>query len=745
MKSCYIHSVTYPAIQTLNPPPAPSYLDALNTQQAEAVHATDGPVLVLAGAGTGKTRVLTTRIAHLLATKKAFASQILAVTFTNKAAREMRDRIAALLGEKDDHSGFIGHLWLGTFHSIAARILRKHAELVGLSSQFTILDDDDQQRLLKQILQEANIDTTKFTPKVMLAIISGWKDRGYTPDKIPNTSGSYNAGQIAASIYPRYQARLKAMNCCDFGDLLLHNLTIFQQHPDVLKTYADRFHYILVDEYQDTNTSQYLWLRLLALSYKNICCVGDDDQSIYGWRGAEVTNILKFEEDYPGATIIRLERNYRSTAPILKAASAVIAHNKDRLGKTLWTDEEDGPLIRIKPVWDDSEEARFVGEEVEAYQRDKIPLSQMAVLVRAGFMTRGFEERFMTLGIPYRVVGGLRFYERMEIRDAVAYLRLTYQPHDDLAFERIINTPKRGIGKATLEQIHSDARAKNCSLHSALEAMLASGAMKGKTAATLGQFMHNLAHWRQLLSAEPLAAVMDKMLDDSGYRAMWQADNSPEASGRLENLKELVRALSEYSSVDAFIEHVGLVTDGAANAEDDMISIMSLHAAKGLEFSCVFLTGWEEGLFPSQRTMDEQGAKGLEEERRLAYVGITRARRHLCISHAANRRIYNQWQSSLPSRFLAEIPPDVVEEMESGTYHRRAASPAIFQKELDQLLAHRVQPTSLDTSVIRKGSSVQHETFGQGIVLAIEGDHVQVAFKHGGIKKLLADYLTLVK
>lgn len=720
------------------------YLQPLNPEQAQAVSKTDGPVLVLAGAGTGKTKVLTTRIAHILASKKAFAGQVLAVTFTNKAAREMRERIEHLLTEIGYESAGLSGLWLGTFHSMAAKILRRHAELVGLTPQFTILDDDDQQRLLKQLLASANVDTTKFTPKIILAIISGWKDRGLLPDAIPTTSGNYAAGQIAAQIYPAYQNRLRAINCCDFGDLLLHNLTIFKQHPDILKTYADRFHYILVDEYQDTNTAQYLWLRLLALSYKNLCCVGDDDQSIYGWRGAEVTNILKFEHDYPGASIIRLERNYRSTAPILKAASAVIANNKDRLGKTLWTDASEGSAIRIKPVWDDAEEARFVGEEIEAFQRDKIDLNDMAVLVRTGFQTRAFEERFMTLGIPYRVIGGLRFYERMEIRDAVAYLRVTYQPQDDLAFERIINTPRRGIGKATLEAIHSAARQKNISMHEALRSMLADGSLKGKAAQTLQQLMTQLDSWRHALTEKALSEVMDRILDESGYRSMWVADNSPEAAGRLENLKELVRALGDYSSAESFIEHVGLVTDGAAQAQEDMVNIMSLHASKGLEFTVVFLTGWEEGLFPSQRTMDESGTKGLEEERRLAYVGITRAKEHLCITHAANRRIYNQWQSSLPSRFLAEIPEEVVETMDGGPYHKRAASPAMFQKELDSLIGNRVtQTSSIDTSVIRKGSSVQHETFGQGVVLNIDGDHIQVAFKHAGVKKLLADYLSL--
>jgi DNA helicase-2/ATP-dependent DNA helicase PcrA len=717
------------------------YLLGLNPEQRLAVETTEGPVLVLSGAGTGKTRVLTTRIAHLVHTKRAFAGQILAVTFTNKAAGEMRERVAKhLYGAQADAKDATA-LWMGTFHSIGAKMLRRHAELVGLTPQFTILDDDDQQRLIKAMLADNNIDHTKFPTRAVLGVIQGWKDRALTPDKIPETAGNYTLAQVAAKIYPIYQARLKNLNCCDFGDLLLHVLVIFQSQPDILRSYAERFKYILVDEYQDTNVAQYLWLRLLAAYHKNLCCVGDDDQSIYGWRGAEVGNILKFEHDYAGATIIRLERNYRSTASILKAASGLIANNKTRLGKTLWTESAENSPVRVKSVWDDNEEARFVGEEIEAFQRNGIPLKHMAVLVRAGYQTRGFEERFLTLGLPYKVVGGLRFYERMEIRDAMAYLRIINQPHDDLALERVINTPKRGLGKATLEQLHSAARARNSSLYVAIEQLLAAGELKGKNGTTLQKLLNQFAQWRAKLTELPLAELTDLMLEESGYRGMWQADRSPEAAGRLDNLRELVRALGDFPTLAEFLDHVGLVTEGAQQADGDMVNIMSLHAAKGLEFDAVFLTGWEEGIFPSQRTLDELGNEGLEEERRLAYVGITRARFHLTISHAANRRIYNQYQSNIPSRFLSEIPEDTIEHLDGGPYTKRASGPALFQKEVEAILGTRVEPVA--ESALRKGARVFHQKFGNGVILNVEGDHLQIAFKHAGVKKILAEYVEL--
>ena len=759
----------------------PAYLASLNPEQREAVLATEGPLLVLSGAGTGKTKVLTTRIAHLINSKRAFPGQILSVTFTNKAAAEMRHRVAQLLYGEAAAPQEASSLWLGTFHSIGAKLLRRHAELVGLTPQFTILDDDDQQRLLKALIADNNLDIQKFPTRAVQNVIQSWKDRGLTPDKIPEAPSTYTLSGVAAKLYPLYQNRLRALNCTDFGDLLLHVLVIFQSHPDVLRQYAERFRYILVDEYQDTNVAQYLWLRLLAAYHKNLCCVGDDDQSIYGWRGAEVGNILKFEHDYPGAKIIKLERNYRSTSAILAAASGLIANNETRLGKTLWTEANEGDPVRIKAIWDDNEEARFVGEEIEAFQRNRTPLKQMAVLVRAGFQTRSFEERFLTLAIPYKVVGGLRFYERLEVRDVIAYLRVVAQPNDDLAFERIINTPKRGIGKATMEQLHVTARARNSSLYAALEHMLGDGALKGKTGATLQKLVDQFTRWRGLLQVStiatgdergemvegvevlpplidipqtndryqplPLSELTDLILEESGYRAMWQADTSPEAAGRLDNIRELIRALGDFPNLAEFLEHVGLVTERASeDGAADMVSIMSLHAAKGLEFDAVFLTGWEEGIFPSQRTMDELGLAGLEEERRLAYVGITRARHHLTITHAANRRIYNQWQSAMPSRFIGEIPANTVEFVDGGPYANRATGPALFQREVEAILGNQrsavaASPKPGRADGLTKGARVFHQKFGNGVIMNIEGDHLEIAFKHAGIKKILAEYV----
>ena len=631
-------------------------INALNPEQKEAVLAVDGPVLVLAGAGTGKTKVLTTRIAHILSSRLAWASQILAVTFTNKAAKEMGERVAHLLSG-DQNSNPLS--WLGTFHSIAAKILRRYGEVLGFTSSFTILNSDDQLRLIKQLLIENNIDEKQNSPKVILSIIQAWKDQALPPEKVTDAEHSINARALL--IYKAYQKRLKTLNAMDFGDLLLNNIILFTTHPEIHKEVAGRFKYILVDEYQDTNVAQYLWLRLLASAHKNICCVGDDDQSIYGWRGAEIGNILRFEKDFTGAKVIRLERNYRSTGNILAAASHIISNNNGRLGKTLWTEDDDGEKVRIRSLWDGDEEARFVGNEIENFQRSGSSLNDMAVLVRAGFQTRAFEERFLMLGLSYRVIGGLRFYERQEIRDAVAYLRVISQPDDDLAFERIINTPKRGIGTATMETINTHARAAEISMTKATTELLKMNAFKGKLANSLGNLLKSLEQWRGLIGTQTIAEITDIMLDESGYRAMWKSDKTPEAQGRLDNLKELVRAMGEFESLTAFLEHVGLVTDMSENNNSDMISIMTLHAAKGLEFDHVFLPGWEEGLFPHQRSLDESGRDGLEEERRLAYVGITRAKKTCTISFAGSRRIYNQWQSSIPSRFVSELPKEHTE------------------------------------------------------------------------------------
>lgn len=688
---------------------APDYLKGLNPEQRLAVETTEGPVLVLAGAGTGKTRVLTTRIAHILATGKAFPSQILAVTFTNKAAREMKQRIGILIGEGNVE----GMPWLGTFHSIGVKLLRRHAELAGLRSDFTILDTDDVVRLIKQLIQAEGLDDKRWPAKQFAQMIDGWKNKGQGPADIAEGDARSFANGKGRELYKAYQERLQTLNACDFGDLLCHPIRIFRANPDVLKDYHRRFKYILVDEYQDTNTAQYMWLRLLAQrpdtgraatstdlrsaedrkpdrasagqavpaeaserssraavseNKVNICCVGDDDQSIYGWRGAEVDNILRFDKDFPGATIIRLERNYRSTAHILGAASHLIAHNEGRFGKTLFTDRndpEDGK-VNVHAAWDSEEEARAVGETIEAYQRQKHNLNDMAILVRASFQMRAFEDRFITLGLNYRVIGGPRFYERMEIRDALAFFRVVANSGDDLAFERIVNVPKRGLGEATIRQIHDTARALRIPMLEAAGNLAESDELKPKPRAALREVAANFERWQKALETKPHTELAETILEESGYTDMWKNDRSAEAPGRLENLKELIRSMEEYESLRSFLEHVALVMDAEQNAGQDAVSIMTLHSAKGLEFETVFLPGWEEGLFPHQRALDEGGRSGLEEERRLAYVGLTRAKKNLHIWFVSNRLIHGLWQSTIPSRFLEELPESHVEIAESG-------------------------------------------------------------------------------
>jgi len=614
------------------------YLARLNPEQRQAVEAMDGPVLVLAGAGTGKTRVLTTRFAHILLTGRAAPGQVLAVTFTNKAAKEMRERVGAILGRPAEG------LWLGTFHALCARMLRRHAELVGLTSGFTILDSDDQLRLLKQVMEAAHIDPKRWAPPALMGMIQRWKDRGLTPDRVTAAEEGDFAGGQSRSLYTAYQARLKQLNTADFGDLLLHMTEILRNKPDILAQYHRIFRYILVDEYQDTNLVQYLWLRLLAQAHKNICCVGDDDQSIYSWRGAEVENILRFEKDFPGAQIVKLERNYRSTAPILAAAAGLIANNEGRLGKTLRSGRNDasGEKVSVVSLWDSDEEARMVGDRIETLRRDGHTLAEMAILVRTSAQTRAFEERMITLGLPYRVVGGLRFYERAEIRDAIAYMRVLHQPSDDLAFERIVNVPRRGVGEVALRAMHVASREQQIPLALASERLAISGGLKGRVGIALRELFQAFTRWREELPRDGHVLTLAKMLDESGYTEMWKQDKSPDAPGRLENLKELVRALADFDTLAGFLDHVSLVMENEQNAEGDRASMMTLHAAKGLEFDTVFLPGWEEGLFPSQRTLDEGGLKGLEEERRLAYVGLTRARKLAVVSYAANRRIYAQ-------------------------------------------------------------------------------------------------------
>ncbi|MEE3626982.1 UvrD-helicase domain-containing protein [Nitrospirillum sp. BR 11752] len=755
------------------PPPgwSPAYLDALNPAQREAVEALDGPVLVLAGAGTGKTRALTTRLAHLLMTRRVSPWNILAVTFTNKAAREMRERVGALVG--GDTEGW----WMGTFHALAARILRRHAELVGLTSSFTILDTDDQLRLLKQLMEAEGVDAKKWPARLLLSVIERWKDRALPPDRLRPEDAGEAAGGKVLSLYRQYQERLRTLNACDFGDLLMHNITLFQAHSDVLADYHRRFRYILVDEYQDTNVAQYLWLRLLAQGHHNICCVGDDDQSIYGWRGAEVGNILRFEQDFPGAKVIRLEQNYRSTGHILGAAAGVIAHNQGRLGKTLWTEAEGGEKVRLRGLWDADSEARWVGDEVEALQRKGMGLDQMAVLVRAGFQTREFEERFITLGLPYRVVGGQRFYERLEIRDAMAYLRVVAQPADDLAFERIINTPKRGIGPATIQQLYQTSRALGVPLLEATWRLTETDELKPKVRGTLRGLVEDFARWRAQMDTVRHTDLAQAILDESGYTRMWQEDKTPEAPGRLENLKELVNAMGEFENLLGFLEHVSLVMENAETVDSAQVSLMTLHGAKGLEFNVVFLPGWEEGVFPSQRTLDENGIAGLEEERRLAYVGITRGRKRVYISHAANRRIHGTWSTSLPSRFIGELPEEHItvendpgltsghwgqgmgggdggysrggsswgarSDSFSDSFNRmgRQAPAGNRTSRLIEGTALDVTPRARPDAPFRPGARVFHQKFGYGVVKAVENDKLEIYFEHSGTKKVMDSFV----
>jgi DNA helicase II / ATP-dependent DNA helicase PcrA len=751
--------------------PAP-YLDDLNPAQRAAVEALDGPVLMLAGAGTGKTKALTTRIVHLLHTSRARPNEILAVTFTNKAAREMKNRVGRLLGEVAE-----GMPWMGTFHSLSVKILRRHAELVGLKPNFTILDTDDQLRLLKQLISAANIDEKRWPARLLASLIDGWKNRALTPDRVPSSDASaYN--NRGTELYEAYQERLKTLNATDFGDLLLHCVTIFQKHEDVLAQYQRWFRYILVDEYQDTNVCQYLWLRLLAQSHRNICCVGDDDQSIYGWRGAEVGNILRFEKDFPGATVIRLEQNYRSTAHILAAASGVIAGNKDRLGKTLWTAGEPGEKVRLIGHWDGEEEARWIGEEVEAVQRgtrhmDPVDLNGQAILVRASHQMRAFEDRFLTIGLPYRVIGGPRFYERAEIRDAMAYFRLAVSPDDDLAFERVVNLPKRGLGDKAQADIQRLARGAGVSLLDGAREAVAKATFGGKGGVQLRSFVEGVDRWHAATTVPDYDHIRlaEVILDESGYTGMWQTDKTPEAPGRLDNLKELVKALEQFDNLQGFLEHVSLIMDNDTEGADEKVTIMTLHAAKGLEFPVVFLPGWEDGLFPSQRSMDESGLKGLEEERRLAYVGITRAEELCTISFASNRRVYGQWQSQLPSRFIDELPPDHVEvltppglygggfgaaaQVGFGSIDDRVTKADVYnspgwKRMQDRQTTRGVsQPREARHAVIDAeavspyvlGERVFHQKFGYGEITGIEGDKLDVDFDQAGLKKIVARYV----
>jgi len=826
------------------------YMEGLNDAQREAVETLDGPVLMLAGAGTGKTKALTTRIVHLLTTNRARTNEILAVTFTNKAAREMKERVGHMLGQPAE-----GMPWLGTFHSICVKLLRRHAELISLEvddpvtvpsetrgsiddangldaydlgpvprpnidkmsptrrrslhlkSSFTILDTDDQIRQLKKLIDAEGIDHKRWPARMLANIIDDWKNRALTPDKVPaSDADAYNGRGI--ELYAQYQRRLLEQNAVDFGDLLLHCVEIFQNNPDLLAQYHRWFRYILVDEYQDTNVAQYLWLRLLASGHKNICCVGDDDQSIYGWRGAEVGNILRFEKDFSGAKVIRLEQNYRSTKHILSAASGVIRGNEGRLGKELWTEATGGEKVRLIGHWDGEEEARWIGEEIEAMQRGtrgmrQYGLNEMAILVRASHQMRAFEDRFLTIGLPYRVIGGPRFYERLEIRDAMAYFRVVISPEDDLAFERIVNTPKRGLGDKAQQTIQMVARENGVSLIEGARLAVEEGLIKGKGGAALRRLVENIARWGQMTRAvipndgdedavlegvqsfEEFQArtevshveLAEIILDESGYTTMWQADKNPDSPGRLENLKELVKALENFDNLQGFLEHVSLVMDNDKQDAEQKVSIMTLHAAKGLEFPAVFLPGWEDGLFPSQRSMDESGLKGLEEERRLAYVGITRAEEVCTISFAGNRRVFGQWQSQLPSRFIDELPEEHVEVLTppglyGGGYG--AAAPSAADPPVRSTIEERMsnadgynspgwkrmqartaergysKPRKSDAQIIDLtatssftiGERVFHQKFGYGAIIGMEGDKLEVDFEKAGTKKVVARFVS---
>ena len=751
----------------------PAYAARLNTPQREAVLTTEGPVLMLAGAGTGKTAALTARLAHLVAMRLAWPSEILCVTFTNKAAREMRERVGQHLGQAVE-----GMPWLGTFHSVCAKMLRRHAELAGLESNYTIIDTDDQIRLLKQIITENDLDEKRWPARQLAALIDRWKNRGLNPadlDAVENES--YGNGH-GAKFYGLYQDRLKALNACDFGDLMLHMLNIFRQHREVLEQYQNRFKYVMVDEYQDTNAVQYLWLRLLAQTRKNICVVGDDDQSIYSWRGAEVANILRFEKDFPGCKVIKLEQNYRSTPHILGAASGLIKANSERLGKTLWTEVNGGDKVTVTGVWDAPEEARRVGEAIERLEGEGANLDEVAILVRAQYQTREFEDRFIQIGINYRIIGGFRFYERAEIRDALAYLRVIAQPQDDLAFERIYNQPKRGLGAKTLEKMHQHARRTGQPLAAASLQLADSDELPKRAANTIGGLLRQFLAWREQSEELSPAELLRTVLAESGYDEMLSKDRTPESAGRQENLSELARAMEEYETLGDFLEHVALVMDNDASDDGEKITIMTMHGAKGLEFNNVFLPGWEEGVFPSQRAIDEGGLASLEEERRLAYVAITRAKKKCTIFHAANRRIYGQWTSSIPSRFIEELPEEHIEQestMSGGASMWRAnwsesedpfahvastrptrssargpgwqralesgyeTKPARVRENRRSAASFAAQPRG-DIAI---GAQVHHDRFGSGVVMAQEGNKLEIEFEEYGTKRVVDSFVTL--
>ena len=732
-------------------------LTGLNPPQTEAVKHTEGPILVLAGAGTGKTRVLTTRLSYILMEGKAFPNEILAVTFTNKAAREMVERVESLIGQTS------AGLWLGTFHALGARLLRTHAEAAGLDKYFTIIDTDDQKRVVTEIVKAmgSRFDAERFPPRTIINIISRWKDNAWMPDEVPADEDPAG-GQIIA-IYRDYQNKLKALNAADFGDLLLKCLVMFKKHPDILKKYQEQFKYVLVDEYQDTNAVQYLWLRLLVMGHKNICVVGDDDQSIYAWRGAQVGNILKFNKDFPGTHTVRLEQNYRSTGNILKAASGLIANNADRHEKTLWTEDEDGAPIEVHPLQDGREEARFITDRIEGAVGKGKQYQDHAILVRTSAQTRQVEESFMKNSVPYQLIGLLKFYERKEIRDALAYLRLITTDKDDLAFERIVNVPRRGVGQKTMQEIQDIARARSMSLLEATRIYTKGedglfGDSKPKKAGKLEAFVDVISHWRGLLGEKQPDELLELVLEESGYMEMLRDDkNKEEARGRMENLKELVRAMQEFADISSFMEKAALATDGDENVSES-VKVMTIHGAKGLEFDYVFIPGFEEGLFPHQRSLNEEGAKGVEEERRLAYVAITRAKKELCISYVTSRFMYGTFEACIASRFLQEMPQEplkFITPTQTGsarfrpspgsTYERKWQGGSTAKKRMPMLEVEECTHVSDDPMGV--GQRVFHQKFGYGRVRSAEGEGAQqrlvIDFEKAGQKKLVAQLANL--
>ena len=730
----------------------------LNDPQKEAVYHTQGPILVLAGAGTGKTGVLTTRLIRLLIEKIALPGEILSVTFTNKAANEMRERITNQIGDMSS-----GLKWLGTFHSVGAQILRFHPNKLGLENDFIILDTDDQVRLLKQIIKDENIDDKRWPAKQLLNLIDKWKNKGLYPEDISSNDGDYFANGKGHLLYKIYQERLKYFNAVDFGDLILESIRLFENNQDILESYQNRFKYILVDEYQDTNVSQYKLLKLLTGKYQNICCVGDDDQSIYSWRGAEISNILRFEKDFPEAKTIRLEENYRSTGHILTAASKLIENNESRLGKTLWTNSGEGEKITVKSNWDGEEEARQITSELEKLSLKNYNLDETAILVRASFQMREFEDRFISVGLPYKVIGGPRFYERKEIRDVNAYLRLATQPNDSLALERIINTPKRGIGETSVKKIRDRSKENNKPLIESIKELIDEKSFKGKTADSLDKLVKLVFHWNQLIKEEDKVDIAEIIIEDSGYLEMLRNDKSLTAEGRVENVYELFRSLEPFESIKAYLEHISLVMEIDSNQYGKKVSLMTLHAAKGLEFDYVFLPGWEEGVFPNQRAVDEGGLEALEEERRLAYVGVTRAKKKASIYYAANRRMHNQWISSIPSRFVTELPEENIEtdlsnyagekelfkeqeyiDFDQSEYETPGWERARFESKSKTIEHKNSENYVVNDSPFELNENVTHKKFGKGIILSIDGKKLTINFGSKGTRKVMENFVEKV-